>query len=118
MKEKKYKSISEVSNLLQIKPHVIRYWDSKFHGVSTRLQNNKSRFFNKDNIKRIEQIKSILYANGHHNYSLEIIGKLLNKKILNNVNQNINIDEFHNSRTSIDLENLKKIRHNLSKLLN
>ena len=120
MKEKKYKSISEVSNLLQLKPHIIRYWDSKFPGVSTRLQDNKSRFFNKENIKRLEQIKNILYANGHHNYSLEIVNKLLNKKIVNDINHLHQKNEFQNKKISLNfenLENLKKIRKNLSKLL-
>ena len=34
MKDKKYKSISEVSELLKINKHVIRYWDTKFDGIS------------------------------------------------------------------------------------
>ena len=41
---KKYKTIKEVSDLLNINQHVIRYWDSKFEGLSIRLdlvQKNK-----------------------------------------------------------------------------
>ena len=41
MVEKKYKSISEVSQILNLKQHVIRYWDAKFAGLSVRLNSNK-----------------------------------------------------------------------------
>ena len=45
MKNKYYKSISEVSEILKIKQHVIRYWDSQFDGISTRLGERKRRYF-------------------------------------------------------------------------
>lgn len=118
MKEKKYKSISEVSKLLNLKPHIIRYWDLKFQGVSTRLQDNKSRFFNNENIKKIKEIKNLLYADGHHNYSLEIVNKLLNKKFGSNNNNHLKeTDSLQNIKKSFDIENLKKIRENLDRLL-
>ena len=43
---KKYKTIKEVSNLLNINQHVIRYWDSKFEGLSFRFSEKKQRYFN------------------------------------------------------------------------
>ena len=72
MSEKKYKSISEVSKILNLKKHVIRYWDSKFDGLSVRLNSNKQRFFNNDNIIKLREIKNALYKNGKHNYSLDL----------------------------------------------
>jgi len=80
MSEKKYKSISEVSQILDLKKHVIRYWDSKFDGLSVRLKANKQRFFNTDNIKKLKEIKNILYKNGKHNYSLDLANTIANKK--------------------------------------
>jgi len=59
MKEKKYKTIKEVSELLSINSHVIRYWDSKFDGLSTRLYANKQRFFNDKNIQKLKGLKNI-----------------------------------------------------------
>ena len=79
MTEKRYKSISEVSSLLNIKKHVIRYWDSKFDGISTRLSDKKQRVFNAENIKKLTQIKKILYNEGKHNYSLDLANKLIKK---------------------------------------
>ena len=80
MTEKLYKSIKEVSELLKINKHVIRYWDSKFDGISTRLSGNKRRFFNLDNVKKLQELKNILYQNGKHNYSLDLAKKIVSKK--------------------------------------
>ena len=80
MKDKKYKSISEVSQILNLKKHVIRYWDTKFDGLSVRLNSNKQRFFNNDNIGKLREIKNALYKNGKHNYSLDLANRIANKK--------------------------------------
>ena len=83
MVEKKYKSISEVSKILNLKKHVIRYWDSKFDDLSVRLNTNKQRFFNNDNIRKLKEIKKVLYKNGKHNYSLDLAKTIANKKNIN-----------------------------------
>ena len=61
--EKKYYSIREVSQMLDIKPHVIRHWDSidpktnkiRIENLSIRT-NGGTRYFNKSHIKKISQI--------------------------------------------------------------
>ena len=42
----------EISKKLKIKQHVIRYWDSQFDGISTRLGERKRRYFSSKNIKK------------------------------------------------------------------
>ena len=83
MSEKTSKSISEVSQILNLKKHVIRYWDTKFDGLSIRLNSNKQRFFNNDNIRKLREIKNVLYKNGKHNYSLDLANTIANKKYIN-----------------------------------
>ena len=80
MKTKRYKTISQVSALLNINQHVIRYWDAKFDGISIRLKDNKQRLFNIDNINKIKELKSVLYENGKNNYPLGMAKKLIAKK--------------------------------------
>ena len=80
---KKYKTIKEVSNLLNINQHVIRYWDSKFEGLSIRFSSKKQRYFNNDHIKKIQDLKKTLYQNGKHNYSLDLAKKIINNKKIN-----------------------------------
>ena len=87
MIEKQYKNIKEVSKLLNIKEHVIRYWDSidpktdkiRIHGLSTRNRGG-IRYFNKDNINKLDRLKAVLFENGKHNYSLVLANKILSLK--------------------------------------
>ena len=87
MIEKQYKNIKEVSILLNLKEHVIRYWDSidpktekiRFQGLSTRNRGG-TRYFNKENINKLEQLKDVLFENGKHIYSLNLANKILSSK--------------------------------------
>ena len=117
IKEKKYKTIREVSQLLNINTHVIRYWDSKFEGISTRLKKNKQRFFNAENIKKLTQLKNTLYQNGKHNYSLELANKIINNKNTKNYDSLSNYNNFTKENTKFDIKQLKKIKDNLEKIL-
>ena len=112
MKIKRYQTISDVSALLNINQHVIRYWDSKFDGISTRLKNNKQRLFNIDNINKIKELKNVLYENGKNNYPLNMAKKLIEK-------ENQNIDKSNSIPYKIlDINELKNISLSLKKILN
>ena len=113
MKDKKYKSIAEVSELLKINKHVIRYWDTKFDGISTRLSDSKRRFFNIENIKKLQELKNILYQNGRHNYSFDLVKKIIKNK--SEKNEISIIDK--GSVTKFDIIKLQKISNNLKELL-
>ena len=88
MTNKKYFNISEVSKMLQIEEHKIRYWDSvdpktnkyRIDGISTKSKGG-TRYFNKDNIKKLEKLKNILYEGNNHNYSVRLANKILSSKI-------------------------------------
>ena len=113
MKDKKYKSIAEVSELLKINKHVIRYWDTKFDGISTRLSDNKRRFFNIENIKKLQELKSILYQNGRHNYSFDLAKKIVNDKTKKNHVSSIN----KIGKTEFSIVKLQEISNNLKELI-
>jgi DNA-binding transcriptional MerR regulator len=110
MNDKQYKSITEVSELLKINKHVIRYWDSKFDGISMRLSNTKRRFFSSKNIKKIKELRDTLYRNGKHNYSLDLAKKILDK------DKDIDIKDKEIRNISIDIKALKIISSDLKKL--
>ena len=87
MNNKKYLNISEVSKLIQIEEHKIRYWDSidpktnklRIEGISTKSKGG-TRYFNKENIKKLQKLKSILYEGNNHNYSIKLADKILSSK--------------------------------------
>ena len=113
MKDKKYKSIAEVSELLKINKHVIRYWDAKFDDISTRLSDSKRRFFNIENIKKLQELKNILYQNGRHNYSFDLAKKIVNGKSKKNEISNISKE----GDTKFNIVKLQEISNNLKELL-
>ena len=113
MSEKKYISIAEVSEILKINKHVIRYWDTKFDGISTRLSDNKRRFFSTENIKKLQELKNILYQNGRHNYSFDLAKKIVSDKSKKNEFSIINKIETE----KFNVTKLKEISNNLKELL-
>ena len=117
MINKKYLNISEVSKLLQIKEHKIRYWDSvdpktnnyRIEGISTKSKGG-TRYFNKENIKKLEKLKKILYDGGNQNYSIKLAEKILTSNI------KLGIEKVETNINSQDLNNVKKIEQILNKM--
>ena len=59
--EKMYRSISEVSELLDVKPHVLRYWETQFSTLRPRKNRAGNRMYRPDEIKLLYAIKDLLY---------------------------------------------------------
>ena len=117
MINKKYLNISEVSKLLQIEEHKIRYWDSvdpktnkyRIEGISTKSKGG-TRYFNKENIKKLQKLKKILYEGDNQNYSIKLAEKILNS----NFKQAVEEDET--KINSQDLNNVEKFEQILNKM--
>jgi len=75
--EKKYFKIGEVADLVGVKPHVLRYWESEFSCLKPVKSRSKQRLFRREDIDTAQQIKELLYDRG-----LTIAGaqKLLKKR--------------------------------------
>ena len=113
--DKKYYSIREVSEMLDIKEHVIRHWDSidpktkkfRIEDLSIRT-NGGTRFFNKSHIKRISKIKNILKENGKRNYTLDLASKFISQN--KNKNNDINKNAYLKSDSADYVDKYKKVR--------
>lgn len=65
MKEGKlYFRIGEVSRLLGVKPHVIRYWEQEF-GLRPKRGLGMQRRYTREEIERLSTIKKLLYEEGY-----------------------------------------------------
>ncbi len=117
MINKKYLNISEVSKLLQIEEHKIRYWDSvdpktnkyRIEGISTKSKGG-TRYFNKENIKKLQKLKKILYEGDNQNYSIKLAEKILNS------NFKLSIEEDKTKINSQGLNNVEKFEQILNKM--
>ena len=115
--KKTYYSISEVSKMLNINEHTIRFWDSKLPDLSKRDNKGKTRFFNLKQIEKLSNLRDILKKNDSITLAYEIISKNNNKNssINNNNTDNIKGDSLK-FRQNID--KIKNISNNLKNLLN
>lgn len=60
--EKLYRSISEVSELLDVKPHVLRYWETQFSVLRPRKNRAGNRMYRPEEVKLLYTIKDLLYG--------------------------------------------------------
>jgi len=104
--------------MLQIEEHKIRYWDSidpktnkfRVEGISTKSKGG-TRYFNKENIKKLEKLKGILYDGNNHNYSIKLAEKIIssNNKLSNDKDDNYSNNQYLNSVEKIE-QILNKMR--------
>ena len=117
MINKKYLNISEVSQMLQLEEHKIRYWDSidpktnkyRIEGISTKSKGG-TRYFNKENIKKLQNLKNILYDGNKHIYSVKLAQRILSSKNKSNIETQKNITNYDIS------DNEEKIEQILNKM--
>lgn len=58
---KMYYSISEVSELTGVKPHVLRYWETEFPSLKPKKNRAGNRNYRSKDIKSILVIRDLLY---------------------------------------------------------
>ncbi len=59
--QKLYYSIGEVSDLLKVKPHVLRYWESQFPALNPKKNRAGNRTYRLREIKLLMAIQNLLY---------------------------------------------------------
>ncbi|MCW7551481.1 MerR family transcriptional regulator [Endozoicomonas gorgoniicola] len=57
---KRYFTIGEVSELCQVKSHVLRYWEQEFSKLKPVRRGNR-RYYRRQDVLLIRQIRSLLY---------------------------------------------------------
>ena len=107
--KKTYYSISEVSKMLNIQEHTIRFWDSKLPDLSKRDSKGKTRFFNLKQIEKISKLNDILKKNNSITLAYDILSKNTN---------NINNSKGDSIRFRQNIVRIKNISKNLKSLLN
>ena len=97
--DKKYFSISEVSELCSVKPHTLRFWESEFKGLKPITRKGNRRYYQKRDIEMIRKIQALLYEEG-----LTISGV---KRNLSSTKNNNSTNDF-SGKIVEDLEKLLK----------
>ena len=64
LREKKYFSITEVSELCEIKSHTLRFWEKEFKHLKPVTRKGNRRYYQKEDIRLIKKIRALLYEDG------------------------------------------------------
>ena len=59
-----FKTISEVSALLDVPQHVLRFWESKFSSLRPLKRSGGRRYYRPDDIAILRRIRELLYVDG------------------------------------------------------
>ena len=100
-------SIGEVCDLTELKPHVLRYWESQFKFLSPAKNRSGNRVYQRREIEMVMLVKQLLYAE---------------KYTIDGARQKL--DDFRKSggmkpaaRGSLDVETVQMIERELRELL-
>jgi len=84
--KKLYYDISEVSKMTDVKPYVLRYWESEFPSLKPLKTASGQRKYKQKDIDQIEQIKQLLHK---ESYTIAGARKSLEKNKLVNPEKRI-----------------------------
>lgn len=63
--DKRYFTIGEVSQLCDVKPHVLRYWESEFSQLKPCKRRGNRRYYQRKDVLMVRKIRTLLYEQGY-----------------------------------------------------
>ena len=69
-----FRTISEVSEELDVPQHVLRFWETKFNQVRPLKRGGGRRYYRPEDVNLLRRIRSLLYADG---YTIRGVQKLM-----------------------------------------
>lgn len=107
--KKYYYTIGEVCNLLELKAHVLRYWEKEFPQLKPKKAKDRNRKYNPEDIELLKRIKYMLYS---QKYTIEGARKKLKemKKTKPQIVLDFTVDKKEVKENIVtELENIKKV---------
>ena len=63
--DKVYFRIGEVSDLVGVDPHVLRYWETEFPSLTPVKRRGNRRYYQRHDVLMVRQIRGLLYEQGY-----------------------------------------------------
>ena len=100
--EHAYRTITEVAELLQVQPSVLRFWETKFDQIKPMKRSGGRRYYRPDDVELIKTIKTYLYDK---RYTIEGVQKLFKSKGLKAIlGEEIQKDFFETAPQEIEID--------------
>ena len=79
-----FRTISEVSSDLEVPPHVLRFWETKFPQIKPLKRGGGRRYYRPEDVSLLRQIRQLLYNDG---YTIKGVQRLLKEGALKSTAQ-------------------------------
>jgi DNA-binding transcriptional MerR regulator len=99
--EKLFYKIGEVSDIAEIEPHVLRYWESEFSFLKPRKNKTGQRVYTRKDLELVLQIKNLLYK---EKYTIAGVKKKFGSNSL--------------SKSSVSMQTIHGVKKKLKEILN
>jgi DNA-binding transcriptional MerR regulator len=99
--EKLFYKIGEVSDVAEIEPHVLRYWESEFSFLKPRKNKTGQRVYTRKDLELVLQIKNLLYK---EKYTIAGVKKKFGSNSL--------------SKSSVSMQTIHGVKKKLKEILN
>ncbi len=110
--KKYYYSIGEVSNLLDLKTHVIRYWESEFRQLRPQKTSGGNRKYSQKDIDLLTRIKDMLH---NQKFTIEGARKRLASEAKEPIQKEIFFSDDHSAIKMNVIQELKDLKALLKK---
>lgn len=87
-----YKTISEVSKLIDVPSHVLRFWETKFTQVKPIKRSGGRRYYRSEDIQVLSSIRELLYNEG---YTIKGAQKVLKSHLKNTGSADNKLEAVH-----------------------
>lgn len=77
-----YKTIGEVSKMIQTPQHILRFWEDSFTQVNPLKRKGGRRLYSESDVNLLRRIKELLYEEG---YSIKGVKNYLSKKKIKDI---------------------------------
>ena len=111
--KKLYYSISEVSEITELKQYVLRYWETEFSQLKPSKNKAGNRIYRTHDINTILEIKALLYD---RKFTIKGAQQHFNHPIKNNTTS-INNKKIIKMSNSLDIRTLKNLKNGLVDLI-
>ena len=107
--------IGEVSKILEVKPYILRYWESEFEQLKPSKLDNKQRLYFHKDVEMLFLIKKLLY---HDGFSIRGAKQALKplKKEFKKIKEVNKLKDRLNQETEGVIQAVSKIKNRLSNL--
>lgn len=61
---KLYYRIGEVSDIVGVEPHVLRYWETEFRSIRPQKSRKGQRIYSRRDVDKLLTVKDLLYSHG------------------------------------------------------